>query len=540
MKTLRPWIPALAAVLLCGCFQVQDDLMLQSDGSGKVKLTVHSNLPAEVISMLGMSSRHGGGSAPMYPPVNQTEARRFFPAKSFVLQVEQKDAGEGKTLVVEAAFKDVNALLASPYGRAHQLALTTNKNGTLSLQALSGGATLAQAAQMKAEGEMERFQMPGMEDARKKKGELRFEFRVTLPNTVTTANGTRENKTVIWGAERAKCKDDDEFASKLTGVLEATCSADGLKFSPITPPRLGLVPFGQLTAGKTGGASALPDTNQIIKAARFVPYALQVTRSVDLSGEGDGRDSQAQLTGAIRLPADLVPQRWGEARLEEAVDGKGDSLMPKEEGDAMSRMSRYPGFSTREETEDEGEGDAAQRKNAGEKEHPVALFFKVPEWKVKAIAKVKGAVDLEYLGGVEVIKLSNAVPASLLMDVGKQTSYSYSSDSERGQLGDSRLAELGLLLRVQMAMVESGMTTLSLATSGGRAALVDAQVFDEEGRPWPTTLIQSDSSGGEERSCQIMVAGKPKPPFSLALAVSGVGTSVEVPILVEHVPVGEK
>jgi hypothetical protein len=65
-------------------------------------------------------------------------------------------------------------------------------------------------------------------------------------------------------------------------------------------------------------------------------------------------------------------------------------------------------------------------------------------------------------------------------------------------------------------------------------------VFDAEGRPWPTTLMQPDSSGSEERSCQVMVAGKPKPPFSLAVAVSGVGASVSVPILVEHVPVGEK
>ena len=64
MKTLRGWITVLAAVFLCGCFQVQDDLTLQADGSGKVKLTVHSNLPEEVTSMLGMSSGFGGGGAP--------------------------------------------------------------------------------------------------------------------------------------------------------------------------------------------------------------------------------------------------------------------------------------------------------------------------------------------------------------------------------------------------------------------------------------------------------------------------------------------
>lgn len=530
----------MAAVFLCGCFQVQDELTLQSDGSGKVKLTVHSNLPEEMVGMLGMSSGFGGGGGPLYPPVNESEARHFFPAKDFTLKVEQKDAGEGKTLVVEASFKDVNRLLASPYARAHQLALTTNQNGALRLQALSGGSTLAQAAQMKPGEEMGMMEMPGLEDAQKKKGEMRFEFKVTLPNPVTAANGAREDKSVSWSAERAKCKDDDEFVSKLSGVLEASCSAEGLKFSPVTPPRLGLGRFSELVAGKMAGTGALPDTNQVAKAARFVPYALQVTRSLNLSGEDGGGGSQAQLTGAIRLPADLAPQRWGEAKLEEAVDAKGNSLMPKEGGDEMMRMNRYSHFGMGEEMDDEGDPDTAKPKDTGEKEHPVALSFKAPEWKVKEIAKVKGALGLEYLGASEVIKLSNAVPASLVMDMSKQSSISYSSDSERGQVADSRLAELGLSLRVEMAMVQSGMTTLTLQTGGGKSALVDVQVFDADGRPWPTTLVPSDSSGGEERSQQVMVAGKPKAPFSLAVAISGVGASVSVPIQVEHVPVGDK
>ena len=540
MKTLRGWLPVLAAVFLCGCFQVQDDLTLQADGSGKVKLTVHSNMPEEVTSMLGISSGFGGGGAPLYPPVNESEARHFFPAKDFTLKVEQKDAGEGKTLVVEASFKDINRLLASPYARAHQLALTTNQNGTLRLQALSGGSTLALAAQMKPGEEMGMMEMPGLEDAQKKKGEMRFEFKVTLPNAVTAANGTREDKSVAWTAERAKCKDDDEFAGKLSGVLEASCSAAGLKFAPVTPPRLGLLRFSELAAGKMAGASALPDTNEVAKAARFVPYALNVTRALDLSGEGGGHDSQAQLTGAILLPTELAPQQWGEAKLEEAVDGKGNSLMPKEDREGMARMGRYSRYGMGEPPVDEDDTDAAKPKPAAQKEHPVALSFKAPEWKVKEIAKVKGALDLEYLGGAEVIKLSNAVPASLVMDMSKQSSFSYNSDNERGQVADNRLAELGLSLRVQMAMVQSGMTTLELQTGGGKSALVDVQVFDAEGRPWPTTLVQQDSSGGEERSCQVMVAGKPKPPFSLAVAVSGVGASVSVPIQVEHVPVGEK
>jgi hypothetical protein len=286
--------------------------------------------------------------------------------------------------------------------------------------------------------------------------------------------------------------------------------------------------------------ATLPDTNKIVAAARFVPCTLRVTRTLDLSGEGSGQGSQAQLTGAILLPADLAPQRWGEAKLEEAIDAKGNSLMPKEEADSFSRVTRFGSYGIGEQTEEEDQDENASQKQVVDKPHMITITFKAPEWKIKEVAKIKGVLELQYLGGSEVVKLSNAVPASLVMDPSKPFSSGFSSDSERGQIADSRLAELGLSLRVQMAIVQGGMTMLSLETSGGKATLVDAQVFDADGRPWPTTLLQSDATGAEDRSCQVMVAGKPKPPFSLALAVGGVGASVGVPILVENVPIGDK
>lgn len=82
MKTLRGWITALAAVGLCGCFQVQDDLTLQADGSGKVKLTVHSSVAEDVITVLGASSGFGGDSAPMYPPLNEAGRGISFPPRT--------------------------------------------------------------------------------------------------------------------------------------------------------------------------------------------------------------------------------------------------------------------------------------------------------------------------------------------------------------------------------------------------------------------------------------------------------------------------
>jgi hypothetical protein len=511
MKLLTSWLCALAMLCLCGCFQLQDELVLEPDGSGKVTITVQSSLPDELTAMMG--SRFGGNSEPFYPPVNENEARQFFPPKSFVLKID-----------------------------SHQLTLTTNANGALNLQALTGASILAQAAQFKAEGELAALEIPGLEDAQKKKNGLRVEFRVTLPNAVSAANGTRNNKSVTWTVERAACTNDDQFATRLGEVLQAACPADGLKFTPLTPPRLGLLPFGQLAAGKSASSIPVPDTNKVVAAARFVPCLLHVTRALDLSGEGHGFGSQAQLVGAVLVPPDLAPQRWGEPRLEEVTDAKGNNLMPKDDdpGSSMTRRMRYgrytPEFEEGDDPDETPEGQAKTK--SAEKPHMITLGFKAPEWKVKQIARIKGDVALNYLGGSEIVKLSNAVPASLVMDPTKR-SFSSGLDSDRGQIVDSQLAALGLSVQVQMAMAQAGFTMLSLRTSGTNAALVDAQVFDSDGLPWPTSLMQSESDG-EDRSCQLIVAGKPKPPFSLALAVGGVAASAVVPFLLENVPVADK
>ncbi len=539
MKKLKRWSLVLAAGLLSGCFQVEDELTIQPDGSGTVKLVTRAAVPEEMSGMMGMSSRFGGGGGVMYPPTSEAEARQFFPAKSFTVKVEEKKADDGKTVIIEAAFKDINAMLASPYARAHQLALKI-ENGALTLKALNGGESVARAAELKPEGEMADFAMPGAEDLQKKKGEMKFKFRVTLPNATTDANGAREGKSVTWDIERAKCKDGEEFAAKLAGLLEARCAAEGLKFAPETPARLGLVPFRDLTAGASATKVSLPDTNKIVAAARFVPYTLQVTRSLDLSGEGSSHENQAQLTGAVIIPPELAPQQWGEAKLLEAVDAKGKNLKPAEDdGSSSGFMHRSMTFGDFAGEDEDPEGETPNKD--GDQRRMVTLSFKPPDWKVKEIARVKGSLALQYLGASEVLKLSNAVPAGLIMDMSKPSSFSsFGSDSGRGLITDARLTELGLSLRVQMAMVQSGMTMLTLETGGGKSSLVDAQVFDADGRPWPTTLQGNESGGGEEKTCQVMVAGKPKAPLSLGLVISGIGATVEVPILVEKVPVGGK
>ena len=90
--------------------------------------------------------------------------------------------------------------------------------------------------------------------------------------------------------------------------------------------------------------------------------------------------------------------------------------------------------------------------------------------------------------------------------------------------------------QVAMRALDSGRIGISGQALGiAQAALSEAQVFDSEGRPWPTLLQQQGF--GDEGSCSIMIAGRPTAPLSLALLVTPVGADIEIPIVLEKVPV---
>jgi hypothetical protein len=265
----------------------------------------------------------------------------------------------------------------------------------------------------------------------------------------------------------------------------------------------------------------------VVGAAKFVPYGLFVARSLDLSGEGGMNESGAQLIGAVVVPREYAPQKWGAAKLSEVEDARGNNLLPgdsvEDRMNAMRSRHFYGGMS----------GDDAENAPEGKAPEPrrvVTFAFHPPDWKVNEIARIKGTVSLQYFGSPQVVKLTNAIPASWITDPSKDL---VTSSSEK-QVSSPKLAELGLSLSLQTGMVQSGMTMLMLQTEGERAALSDAQVFDAEGKPWPTFL--QPQMGGSD-SCHIIVPGMPKPPLSLALAVSGGGLEVEVPVLLEHVAV---
>jgi hypothetical protein len=80
--------------------------------------------------------------------------------------------------VIAAEFKDINALLNSPYGRAHQLSVELDKDGP-AVKGITGMEAAARMAEMKGGdggmGMMEMMGMPGRGggDMQKRAGEMR-------------------------------------------------------------------------------------------------------------------------------------------------------------------------------------------------------------------------------------------------------------------------------------------------------------------------------------------------------------------------------
>jgi hypothetical protein len=307
----RPGLAALLALTLCGCFQTKDEFTLEADGSGRVRIETRVLISPDVLSAMNPGAHLGGEEPVVYPPLTEMDARRLFPARDFKLTVKTEKAGDdGQTVIAEASFKDVNVLLASPYARAHAMSLKIDA-GQLVFQAVSGLEAAARLGEVKDDGGFLAEQTPGLKDVLKKKDELRHEFRVTLPGAVTAPAGAVAGRTVTWMAERTKHTNAAEFAQAAGMVLAARCAADGVKFTPATPTRLALGSFSDVPSGELAVRGAGPDVAKVKAAAKFVPYALQVTRALDLSGEGGGLDHQAQLFGAMVVPREFTPQKVG-------------------------------------------------------------------------------------------------------------------------------------------------------------------------------------------------------------------------------------
>src|SRR5687767_7726285 len=96
---------AVALIALCGCFKVKDELTIEPDGSGLVRMEVRAAMSSEMLGAMGMGG--GGKQTVLYPPLTEAEAKKFFPASQFTVTTKQQRTPEGETvLTLDAKFKD--------------------------------------------------------------------------------------------------------------------------------------------------------------------------------------------------------------------------------------------------------------------------------------------------------------------------------------------------------------------------------------------------------------------------------------------------
>lgn len=533
MKPKNLWL-ALAMTLLCGCIEVEDELTLNGDGSGDVRILVKSSA--------GMSQYMNTATDPdrmQYPPTDAKEANLFFPPSGFEVSTETGAGETGEqTLLIKAKFKDVAALLASPYARLRSLEL--KKDGdALVFRAISGLSGMAHYI----EGAKNSKQAAMYSDATSEFGgakAMKVNFKVNLPNVPTQSNGEREGKGVTWQADRNKTTNAADFLALVDRVFEARCGASGILFNPKSPSRLALNAFAELQPGAVGEAVKGPDAKEVEAAAKFVPCAMQIQRSIDLSGKGYGGDSEARLVGYVVLPAALKPQLWGAPVLEEAVDAAGKSLKPAEDEDGM-RFSRYSRSSySFNEGDDEEEDEDKPAETEAEERHLVSLEFQSPDWNVKSVGKVKGSITLNYGGGLHLAKVTNAIPASWIpekKDSESPFSMHFSMDDEDGRvLKNADLEALGAKIKCASISRQMGGLQMQLQMESEVCVIKEVQVYDAEGKACPT-MTMSGAMMGDDSGNQVYVGGEPKAPLSVAILVSGSGGSVKLPIVVENIPV---
>ena len=521
----RCCLAAIGAVLLAGvaagCLEVEDQLLIRADGSGSVM--IRTTADSEIERMRMAARGMGDGGQMLYPPLNESEARRFFKGQGFEFNVSQEAGAEGaRVSTVRVTFKDINELLKTSYGAAHGLQLV-RENGKLTLKAVSGlaGATSLEDLPM---DEMPMGEIVSPEALKKvAQRPIKFSFKVALPGAVSADGAAVEGHSATWTVDGAALNDKAKTAAALEAVMVASCPDAGVSFTPDSPPRLNLGTFEQLKEGPLAELPKPVDEAKVKAAVKIIPLRLSTTRTFDLAGVGGGENSSTLSLAAV-VSREFAPQRWSQARLVEALDEKGNSL-GQDDGESHGRMSRYSRMSMGRMREDESPN--------AESVNLFDLEMRVPPAGSRAIKSVKGELSLLYPGVAHIVKIANAVrPEQIRQD--ERSVFFMGSGAEQG-MSSAAMNALGVKLSLGSASSMYGMTLLMLQLEGGNAAVKDVQVFDKTGKPLPTLML-SGMDMDDNRMIQIAVLGRPEDPLSLGLLVTGGGAQVNVPFEFKDLP----
>ncbi len=517
----RGWLLlGLLALLASGCAEVQDEVTIAKDGTVAVRIETRGRIDMNNLMARGHAIPFGETpQAFHYPPFSEEEAKTLFPGAELEVKPLQDENGMTVGVAATAKYADIGAFLRSPYADAHALTLAVEE-GVLRLRTRTG----LQAVGALAASESKTL---GMFTPIQKKtylahlDKLAYRLTVRLPAAATAEGAAVEGNSVTWRIDGAELADAPAAAAAFGRIYAASCPADGIAFAPVGRPRLDLVPFADLEE-----RTVVPPTREGLKAdirkrGRFLPVMIQVKRSFDLAGgHGFYGENEMRFVGAVELPEDLAPTRWGRLRMTEATDDQEFSLLP----DNPNRHSWDPYRHINDRMRMMGGNDGTVRRI-------VSAELETPSFEAKTLAVVRGEMELVFGGPLHVVKLPGAVPADTI----KEGHGGYSSSSNDA-LTHPKLGALGLKLSRHVGQRIGGVVMFGVSVESETAFIDDICAFDGEGNPWPT-FVANQNGGGGRRWLQVLVVGEPKGDLSLALVAQGQGEPVAIPFELKNVPI---
>jgi hypothetical protein len=347
-------------------------------------------------------------------------------------------------------------------------------------------------------------------------------FLLTLPNPVSADEAAQvEGPTATWSHARSDHETREAFSESLQRVMTVSCAMDGIRFKPVTPVRLDLDDFEDLQAENLAdhGSKDAVDPEKVLVAAEIKPLAVMLKRTSNYTGQGWGGENYGKVVSYVSLPKALQPLRWGEFQTTELIDNEGGNLIPEDEergyGYGMDLNENF-GWFGQEKPADPDRID-----------HLFSIHFKTPPITTHTIATLSGSIKAMYGGRPVLIKLPNVIKT--IRDEGQGFSF---NDRDESMIDHPALQQSNLTLRFQAAM-SSGMLMLDVESE--ESLIKDAQVFDAQGRPYPT-FNQPGYTSYNDQDLRLMVLGSPQPPLSLALLVDAATTSIEIPVHFTELP----
>jgi len=498
------------ALALCACFDVKEHLVIHPDGSGSLSIEVKTDSDLyEVTADLG-SDRWLSEARLNYPPTSMESMKVLFPGESFVIE---KAPDDKTTLKARVKFKDISAILNSPYAAVKSMDLSVDQ-GRLHMRTRTGFDGMA-ACRMADKLKNHPQFGPMMTEMCANTDDAAYLFQVTLPAEAESQKGDAAGTKVTWNFSNGQAESADP---DFTAVIHASCSAKDIEFAPRGAARIDLRHFSALVSGKTHLRADLPSAADYRGQLRFQPLELLVTNSFAYTASPI-LTNRASLAGVITVPADLAPDQWGPVRLLKARDSDGtDLLFPVKKGPESAESQNPDWF-------DAGKVNSAE---SDQVHHPVTLQFRPPAWNSKAISLLSAKLDLVFYSSESIVKIENAVPENIIRDQTRPDSVEAGHRKSKRIIAPE-LEDAGIELFVEDA-VDMGMALMVLVKTRAPHAVIEAiGFFDRQGQPLPGIVSDSQSEWGDDRQgFMAILPGRPDPPLSMASKLRYGGEPVSV------------